>query len=63
MKATCESTVIDNCESGPCVNNGTCYAVPGAFVCKCDYPYGGHICAEIGMSIYHRYTCIYLHCI
>ncbi|XP_070562262.1 uncharacterized protein [Ptychodera flava] len=34
----------DECQSGPCLNGGTCEDLLGGYVCHCIVPYGGRLC-------------------
>lgn len=38
---------IDECNSIPCKNGGTCQNLPGKFVCNCAFGYQGTTC-EVG---------------
>ena len=41
---------IDECDSNPCVNNGTCIDGVNGFTCNCTREFGGDRC-EIGWEI------------
>jgi hypothetical protein len=41
--STC-ATDIDDCQSGPCRNGGTCFDLPGAFYCSCPPSASGTTC-------------------
>ena len=38
---------IDECQSQPCQNNGTCQNLAGGYLCNCKAGFNGTIC-EIG---------------
>uniref|UniRef100_A0A3Q0REV6 EGF-like domain-containing protein n=1 Tax=Amphilophus citrinellus TaxID=61819 RepID=A0A3Q0REV6_AMPCI len=38
---------INECESSPCLNKGTCVDGVASFTCLCELPYSGPTCAEV----------------
>lgn len=44
------SSGIDDCQSGPCANGGTCSDLIGSFKCLCPSGYTGETC-QIGKSV------------
>ncbi|XP_038074975.1 P-selectin-like [Patiria miniata] len=41
----------DLCDSGPCVNEGTCIDVPGGFTCQCPAGYDGPTCDSVARCL------------
>jgi len=39
---------LNECESDPCVNGGTCVDRPGHFICVCVEGFGGETCQRAG---------------
>jgi len=39
---------LNECESEPCLNRGTCVDRPGFFVCVCVEGFGGKTCQRAG---------------
>ena len=47
---SCASVEIDECNSNPCTNDGTCQDGAGTFTCLCNNGFRGILC-EIGKNI------------
>ena len=39
-------TDVDECNSSPCQNGGSCENTDGTYTCKCDAGYGGKHCEQ-----------------
>ena len=37
-------TDIDECDSDPCLNSGTCFDQIDGFICQCQEGYAGDVC-------------------
>jgi len=46
--------VLNECDSGPCINGGTCKDQLGKFECECSNDYSGRQC-ELGKEFWERY--------
>lgn len=54
-------TFINNCDSQPCVNNGTCISFLSSFYCKCSSGFTGHTC-ETRLSPCLSQPCVHGKC-
>uniref|UniRef100_A0A3B5BD10 Neurocan b n=1 Tax=Stegastes partitus TaxID=144197 RepID=A0A3B5BD10_9TELE len=49
---------IDDCQSNPCQNGGTCIDEINSFVCLCLPSYGGATCEKVTACMFNLYMCI-----
>lgn len=59
----CE-TDIDECESNPCQNNGTCWDQVDGFICNCTANYTGDYCeysVSISSQVFNKVHCTLVH--
>lgn len=49
---TCIADIVNECDSAPCKNGGTCRDLLGAFTCNCTEEFSGKQC-EIGKCFLH----------
>jgi len=50
---------LNECESEPCANGGTCIDRPGHFVCVCVEGFGGETCQRAG-TVLHQLNSLYI---
>lgn len=50
---------VDDCQSEPCANGGTCIDKIDSFLCLCLPSYGGDMC-EKGERLVHTHTNTYM---
>lgn len=49
----CCDADVNECESAPCLNGGTCFDAVNGFTCSCPFGYTGLVC-ETGKTIVKR---------